>query len=497
MRNSLNTTTPQPLLIEYTPRCATSNIDLRPVSTAILRTLNVFVLLMCLGGSLAAAEPMDTVAKWDQREVWKSEPIFIELQETESEDFTLSPDHQFLFVGTLTQRGFSSCGCYPDIVVRRASTGDTVRVLSFLEKADKCSSYQNNIQVIDPLNRIILSTCKVIKFIDYPSYKVTATFRVDSGLYAGYIRHASHGRYFAKLGSSGFVIATDAGDTVFTIPTATTRDEFLRLNFSNDGSKVSLSYVTYDTLSNGKRERKLVIEAWDIPTKTRLMRDTDWWETLQDNKIYRITADAGKISDSGDWMMYYKYFTPPGQSSSVVIFEYDVRAAKVARFTAFSTGGITPYGYLQGGAIAYHDYGSSFKFTNAATGAQVDSLREYLPYFIDETTMRCYGQTYYNGRYLFCLQLGLLSSVPDTQEPTGIVVVPNPAQNNFSIRGLGAAESALMVMTTISGETVFDVNVPVREGVANIALMLPPGTYALRATTNLGGSFTTMVVIVR
>ncbi|NQW30024.1 MAG: hypothetical protein HQ472_05875 [Ignavibacteria bacterium] len=219
---------------------------------------------------------------------------------------------------------FLSCDCSPDIVIRRASGGDTVTTLSLLTYAEKCSSYQNNIQVIDQLNRIILSTCKVIKFIDYPSYKETATFRVDSGLYAGYIRHASHGRYFAKLGSSGFVIATDAGDTAFTIPTATTHDSFLKLNFSNDGSKVSLSYVTRDVEKN---ERRLVIEAWDIATKTRLMRDTTWWETLGPNKTYSGDADAGEISDSGDWMMFTKNFNPPGLSGPGTIFLYNVSSA--------------------------------------------------------------------------------------------------------------------------------------------------------------------------
>jgi len=152
---------------------------------------------------------------------------------------------------------------------------------------------------------------------------------------------------------------------------------------------------------------------------------------------------------------------------------------------------------LQGGAIAYRDYGSSFKFTNAATGAQLDSMQGLQPFYIDETTMRVYGQ--FNRRaswYVYCLQLGSLSSVSSSKESSGIVVVPNPSRNELSVQGLGACVSAHIMMSTISGEIVFDINVPVRDGTTVITPMLPPGTYALRATTNLGGVFSTVLTIV-
>ncbi|NQW28960.1 MAG: hypothetical protein HQ472_00415, partial [Ignavibacteria bacterium] len=147
-------------------RVITQGIHISPTPTNRLMLLNIGFMLLFMSflmvssyGELYAAEPMDTVAKLDPREVWKSDPIFTELHETEPEDFALSPDHQFLFVGTMATTHFLSCDCSPDIVIRRASNGDTVRTLSLLTYAEKCSSYQNNIQVIDPLNRIILSTC--------------------------------------------------------------------------------------------------------------------------------------------------------------------------------------------------------------------------------------------------------------------------------------------------------------------------------------------------
>jgi len=195
--------------------------------------------------------------------------------------------------------------------------------------------------------------------------------------------------------------------------------------------------------------------------------------------------------------MFMKAYSSPSGYSNATMIEYDVRAAKVARFTRFENGGPGPYGYLQGGAIAYRDYGSSFKFTNAATGAQLDSIRGYYPYYIDETNMRVYGQLSQGTGYVYCLQLGPLSSIPSSKESSGIVVVPNPSRNDLSVQGLSACVSVHIMMSTISGETVFDVNVPVREGVAYIAPMLPPGTYALRATTNLGMSFSTVLTIVK
>ncbi|NQW30356.1 MAG: T9SS type A sorting domain-containing protein [Ignavibacteria bacterium] len=455
-------------------------------------------IIVLLGGSPIAAQPVDTT-KLDPREVWKRPAIFNEISRSGPEDFAISPDHQFLFSGVFSQGRYPNCNCYSDLIVTRASDGDTVGFPTFFELADKCESSDNSVQVINQLNRIILTNCKMIKFVEYPSFEVTATFRTDSGLYNGYIRHSSNGQYFAKKGKSDFVIATDGGDTVMTIPAATINKELLKLDFSGDGSKISLSYITNEIVKN---ERMLVIEAWDIPSRSRLMRDTTYWVTVAANKIYTYVADAGKIADSGDWMMYTKVYSPPGQSSVATIYEYDVRASKVAKSTKFETGAPGPYGYLMGGSVAYHDDGTTYRFTNTLSSTQVDSLQVrfpgYYPYVIDESSMRCYGRFNNGQNYLFCLQLSMpTSTVPNSQETSAIIVVPNPAQNNLSIIGLDSAESAHIVMTTITGESVFQSDVQVREGTAGISPTLAPGTYALRATTNLGTSFTTMVVVVK